>query len=46
MPKLLEENEKLNEKVRQMESDQSVIDFYLKFMEGGRDTKKILIEYM
>ena len=45
MPKLVEENGTMRAKINQLESEISIINWYMETMEQGIDTKEIVQEY-
>lgn len=45
MPKLVEENGTMRAKITQLESEISVVNWYMETMEQGIDTKEIVQEY-
>ena len=45
MPQLLEENGSMKAKIIQLENELSIVQWYLEIMEGGSDTKQIVLEF-
>ena len=45
MPQLLEENGSMKAKISQLENELSIVQWYLEIMEGGSDTKQIVLEF-
>ena len=45
MPRLLEENAKLNARVKQQENELEVVNWYIEILEEGVNTKQLVQEY-